>query len=434
MTQNEEWIRQLIRLTPQSPLLLGNQSGIGNFQETDDSITGSALRGAVAGPLLAQCTQENYLDDHAHCPDRDACPFWQLFGADEPRFGHAYPGKFGPVWPFPLTARSCKRYPGWPTGDQKKSSHGIVDTLFADLAYGLVSDPIFPQRAALQPDLGDGWSSAWQPELRRAHDVCRHEGCGEPLKPMPGYYAWNKSPQPAGTFRRSRATHVGINRARGVAQDELLFTQESLVQPDKAFVFFAEVDVPAEKKQALNEVLLGTHYVGRGRSRGLGEVVVSLEVDSAYPSLAQRLLDFTVTASAALKPYQQKDPQVKTDLAGQLFSLTLRTPAILHEGGRPLRVPEPHHLGLPDGVLTLRGWARTEVVGGWDNAANLPRRTQMAARAGSVFLYFAPPSVDKQQLTEALARLESNGIGEELARGYGRVTVCAPFHVLMAGI
>ncbi len=439
MSKATEWVRRLIRVTPHAPLLLGNQSGIGNFQETADFIPGNALRGAVAGRLLAQCTQEAYLEDHAHCPDRAGCSFWQVFGAMEPRFGPANPGKFGPVWPLPLTARTCKRHPGWP-GSGKKAGHGIIDTLFADFVYDLISDPTFPQRTLLQPELGAAWSAAWQPALRETYDACQFaaEGgpkCGQAMKPLPGqFYAWDGRPQPAYAFTRNRATHVGINRARGVAQDELLFTQDSLIKSADAFAFFAEVDVPAARQAALDEALLGRHFVGRGRSRGLGAVEITLENEPDFPSLASRLQDFSITAAAQLRPYRAQDGRVQTSLPGQLFSLTCRTPAILSDGGRPLRVPQLSQLGLPDGVFFLRAWARAEVVGGWDGAARLPRRTQMAVRAGSVFLYFAPQSVDTTQLTAALARIEQDGIGEAQtrARGYGRVTVCAPFHVMMS--
>lgn len=439
MSETIEWVRRLIRITPHAPLLLGNQSGISNFQETADYIPGNALRGAAAGRLLAQCTQEAYLEDHAHCPDREDCPFWQLFGGEEPRFGPANPGKFGPVWPLPLTARTCKRYPGWP-GSDEKAGHGIIDTLLADFIYDLISDPTFPHRPLLQPELGEAWSSAWQPALREAYDACQFAGdgevCGQPMKPLPGkFYAWDGRPQPAHVFTRSRATHVGINRARGVAQDELLFTQDSLIQSAKAFAFFAEIDVPAKRQALLAEALLGRHFVGRGRSRGLGEVAITLETEPKFPALASRLLDFNLAVSALLQPYQAEDTRVQTTLPGQLFSLTCRTPAILSDGGQPQRVPPPQQLGLPDGTLFLRAWARTEVVGGWNGAARLPRRTQMAVRAGSAFLYFAPQSVSQEALLAALARIEQAGIGEAQtrARGYGRVTVCAPFHVMMTG-
>jgi len=255
------------------------------------------------------------------------------------------------------------------------------------------------------------------------------------MSPANGFYAHDGAAfLPAKSFRRMRTTHVGINRARSVAQDELLFTQEALTVTRQATAFFAEIDVLAEQKAALLEALLGTHYLGRGRSRGYGQVVIATETGAPLPPLDDRLFDFQLTAVAALTPYQAIDARVQTTLPGQLFSLTLRTSAILQQGGQPLRVPTPEQAGLPAGTLLLRAWARTEQVGGWNSAAGLPRRTQVATRAGSVFLYFAPDGiVDRSQLIKALTCLETTGIGDERARGYGRVTCCAPFHVLQSG-
>lgn len=422
------------RIIPRSPLLLGDRSGFGNFQQTEDFIPGAAVRGAIAAALLDQCTQPDYLHDHASCPDKKNCPFWQLLGADEPHFGNAYPGQFGPVWPLPLTARTCKRYPGFPQADDLER-HGVVDHLFADFAYGLVSDPDFPGRERLQPQLGRSWSAAWQPHLRQVYDACQvmHAGqkCGKPLTLIEGYYAWDsgqREVRPVRPLSISRATHVGINRARSVAEDQLLFTQENITKRDEADAFFTRITVPTDKQVLLASALPGSHFVGGGRSRGLGQVEVAMQPTPHYPALSQRLQTFQFHTQKALRPYQQIDERVQTKLPGQLFSLTLRAPAILSDGLRPCRVPTPALLHLPAGVLLVQAWARMEQVGGWDNAARLPRRSQLATRAGSVFLYFAPDTIAMDTLQAHLEQLERDGIGGERERGYGEVTVCAAFH------
>ncbi len=422
------------RIIPRSPLLLGDRSGFGNFQQTEDFIPGAAIRGAVAAELLDQCARPDYLHDHASCPDKENCPFWQLLGSDEPHFGNAYPGQFGPVWPLPLTARTCKRYPGFPQADDLER-HGVVDHLFADFAYGLVSDPDFPGREQLQSQLGRSWSAAWQPQLRESYDACQvlHHGqkCGQPMTLIEGYYAWNsgqREVRPARPLSISRATHVGINRARSVAQDQLLFTQENISKRDESDAFFARVTVLAGKQALLANALPGAHFVGGGRSRGLGEVEITIQPAPHYPTLSQRLQAFQFHAHKALLSYQQQDKRVQPQLPGQLFSLTLRAPAILSDAARPCRVPTPAMLHLPEDVWLVRAWARMEEVGGWDSAARLPRRSQLATRAGSVFLYFAPHTIPMEALQARLEQLEQDGIGEERERGYGELTVCAAFH------
>lgn len=432
MTDSTMWVKYLIRLTPNAPLLLGDRSGFGQFQETADFIPGSAVRGAIAGQLLQSCTHPDYLHDHASCPARAECPFWQLFGQDEPYFGNAYPGTFGPVWPYPATARTCKRYPGWPTtADEQHQSHGITDMLFADFAYNLVSDPQFPGRSFLQPDLNEvHW---WPPHTREQQGICSAAGCGKSLQPATGYYAWQQNRTwPTKPLRVSQATHVGINRARSVAQDELLFTQES-IQQDGEHAFFSRVAAQTAKGQALQQLLSGSHFVGRGRSRGHGEVRISIEAGGKFPSLGVRLLDFKHKAEDALAIYQKENGRVSKTLPGQLFSLTLHAPAIFQTAGLPFRIPDAHFLGLPPEVIFLRAWARSEQIGGWDSAAQQPRRTQQAVQAGSVFLYFAPDeTVPLSQLTTHLETLEMEGIGLERERGYGEVMVSTPFHVAKA--
>jgi CRISPR-associated protein Csx10 len=224
---------------------------------------------------------------------------------------------------------------------------------------------------------------------------------------------------------------VGINRARGVAEDGLLFVQEIIEPAREGFAFYARVAVPQTEVDLLRPYLDGARYVvGRGRSRGLGAVEVAIRREGASsPDLQTRLADFQRAARAVRRFYAEQDPRIGLDTAGTLFSLTLRSPAIFERYGRPLLVPTPAMLGLPPEVRLVRAWARPETVGGWNAAAGLPRRTRLAARAGGVYLFWVPPSVDRSALMDCLNRLEVEGIGRERARGYGQVTVCAPFHV-----
>ena len=89
-------------------------------------------------------------------------------------------------------------------------------------------------------------------------------------------------------------------------------------------------------------------------------------------------------------------------------------------------------MGLPQGTLFLQSWARVEQTGGWHSGYQLPRRTRQAVVAGSVFLYFAPDAIPAAALTDALARLEGEGLGVERERGYGRMDICAAFHLAQA--
>ena len=409
----------LAHIRPESPLLLGEQSGAGNFQQSLDFIPGAVLRGAVAKRL-----RETAGDEAA-----DA-----FFAGEEAWFGNGYAGDSGLIFSMPATAVTCKRYPGFAEKDESKH-HGIYDSLLADFAYGLVSDPYFPARALMQPTLGGDWS-VWQPTIRKQLAVCRVKGCGESLetagKQGVNYYRWDNREEktlPTSGFVKSRATHVGINRARAVAEDALLFTQETLLPGEaKNKVFFAQLSIPTEKKVLLLSALEGEHFLGRGRSRGYGKVTVSTgRIRNELPPMATRLEGFAGGLKSALRPYFKADERVQTELPGLFFALTCRAPAILTDFGQPVRIPTPDMLGMPAGTVSVGGWARMEQVGGWHAAAGLPRRTQLATKAGSVFLYFVPDG-KIEDCVGWLEDLENAGIGEERARGYGAITVCAPFH------
>jgi CRISPR-associated protein Csx10 len=323
-----------------------------------------------------------------------------------------------------LTARTCKLYPGYDAGDGK-TYHGVYDAMLDQFVYGLLSDPEYPMRDRLQPALEGTWADLKEP----LDDAC--PVCGQALTPAEGTYVHGEGGVPgyAGRVSVRRATHVGINRARAVAEDGLLFTLETIEPLSAGALFHAQVVTPQACAAVLREHLEGEGYVGRGRSRGLGRVELWVHQErEPGDGLARRLENFERAVNSVLAPYTSQDRQIEPSLPGALFSVTLRSPAILESFGRPLARLNPEKLGLPE-VALLQAWARTEVVTGWDGAARLQRRTRLGLQAGSVFLYWIPPEADRESATRQLKKIELEGVGEERARGYGQVAVCAPFHV-----
>lgn len=421
----------ILEITPDTELSLGNATSTGNFQETLNHIPGSMLRGATAASVMETCCRTKNPHGREPCEDRATCDFWQLFGADEPLFGAAYPSSRPPVFPPPLTGRTCKSKPGIDYDERSNKTHGMHDVLLVELAYDLITDTAFPERPTLLPQLGNVMPvrAAWLPERRRAADVCAVTDCGdivEPLKPTAFYNHIHRTgsiTDYSNTFDTKRMTHVGINRARAIAADGLLFNQGRI----EAKNFYALVSVSDGQVERLKVALDGDHFIGRGRSRGTGRVTMAL-TDLAYPTVAERLTVFNEAWRETVGAYTQHDSRVALADGGHLFSLTLRSPAIFAECGIPQRVPTAAMLGLPTEVTQLRAWARTEVVGGWNQAAGLPRRTQMATRTGSVFVYYAPASIPFATLVSHLEAIENNRIGLDRERGYGVVTVCAAIH------
>lgn len=406
-----------LKITPQTPLLLTGKTAVSNFQQSQTFIAGGTLRGAIGTKLIQQSEAR----------------FEALFAGEEPYFGNAYYGGGCPIWPFPLTARTCKRFPGFSQG-QDDDHHGVVDLLAADFAYDIVSDPqpfsgdTPMSRKKLQPNIGDWFIIKRQ---GAAAELGKCSVCGKPRQPAAGTYfagghrSFNNEPAPV-----ARKTQVAINRARAVAQDSLLYTQERLDVVNQE-AFYACVTLPEDRVDVLGEAIEGVFYIGRGRSKGNGRIVIEIIAAPEFPALSDRMLDFNARLQDAFLPYAKAYPdKVTAKMPGTFFSLTLRTQAILQHAGRPLRAPSSRMLNLSQAahIYPVRTWARMENVGGWDSAARLPRRRELGVRAGSVYLFWADEAVEQTVLETELRQLELSGIGSARERGFGQLTVCAPFH------
>jgi len=418
-----------VQIEQHEPLLLGDASGTGPYQETADYIPGGVVRGAVAERLLAGCTSRGHLDDHRGCPDRAGCPFWGVLGGvvgPEPLFGNAYPAQTGPAYPFPATARTCKRHPGFTNPkakDRCEEHHEVFDTLVRQFVYELVSDPQFPHRERLLPELGRRWARL----AGHYEPCCPKPECGAGVVQAEGYYAAPRD-EPGYAERPwlGRATHVGINRERGVAEDALLFTQET-IQPRDGVSFWARVVADPAYVETLEKVLFGEHEIGRGRSRGMGKVAISAGTVEGIYTVADRVELFDAAVKGEIARYGQQAGE------GTYLALTLRADAVLTRAGLPASRPEPEDLELPADTVRVRAWARTTVAGGWHGAARMPYRTRQAVERGAVYLFHAPGGIDQDRLVGRLEELERTGIGEWRERGCGQVTVCAPFHYRLMG-
>jgi CRISPR-associated protein Csx10 len=421
----------MVTVRLRTPLSIGDESGTGNFEQVVDYVPGTVLRGAVGKQLLeSSCTRRDHMRDHRGCPDRDTCAFWRVFGGkDAPQFGHAYPATRRWGFPFPATARTCKYHPGYYHVDANPEGHGVFDNLIEQFLYDVASDPSFPHRSALMPALNDDRAMLPAPYA----PSCRHPNCQGPPKPASGYYILEEGgPAFAPRPTISRATHVGINRARGVAEDALLFTLEA-IEPSPDVEFRSRLIYDDAYADALSDAfhLDGTtqFYIGRGRSRGLGHVEVGVIRAPGFPALDDRLARINRQIKRGLSAYHQADERVPEGFPGRFFSLTLRAAAILVGlDGTPALWPDLTSVGLGD-ARPLRAWARTTRLGGWDAAAGLPRPTQQAVEPGSVYLFYVPlGAMERSVLIERLEALDCGGLGADRERGYGQVTVCAPFH------
>ncbi|MFH1634281.1 MAG: hypothetical protein ABIG63_09780, partial [Chloroflexota bacterium] len=163
-----------VTIASKTPLHLGDQSGFGNFEQTTAFIPGAAIRGALAQKVL----------DEGRSGGHD---FEELLGEDDIFFGPAYPGQAAPVHPFPLTARTCKYYPGIPSSQDKpwEIKHGVYDILIERFLYELLVDSRFPGRDVWLPEFKEKLP-ALQQTLGENCPRCSSEKVS--LEPASGYY------------------------------------------------------------------------------------------------------------------------------------------------------------------------------------------------------------------------------------------------------
>ena len=374
--------------------------GAGEYLFTQRHIPGSALRGALAEVCIAQGMQPE--------PGSD---FETLFeGPAAVRFEPAYPAKSNRWgYPFPLTARRCKHHGGFPSEDAKTEEaarfHGVFDTLVSQIVF----------EAYLE--------AGKLPCIEKA--LCPH--CWEGVTPAAGVYTWRGGvdgrPGPAATPLK-RHTHTAINRERSVAEDNMLFTVET-IEPET--LLQGCMWVPPQYEQTVKAALCRIEHLGRGATRGQGNVAIEL-TSSVVPGDTQARITALNKCFADEVAYYAALAGDTLPLTERLyFTLDLLSPAVL--GISATATLAPPDLGLTTPTTLIRRFVVPETIGGWWNVARLPYATALAAKTGSLFLYAAPANVDLAQLSAELDALRATGIGRYRERGYGAVMACAPFHL-----
>lgn len=136
-------------------------------------------------------------------------------------------------------------------------------------------------------------------------------------------------------------------------------------------------------------------YIGKGSSRGLGEVeVVKAEVSESSSRI---------------------------DGVKDTFTVTLLSDAILMDkDSRFLRTLTGEYLGM--NVEVEKAFARTKDLTLWNSAADLPRESVIAIVAGSCFA-FKFNSNPSEDIKEKLTSIELEGIGIRREQGFGEVKI-----------
>lgn len=376
-----------LRLYPEQPLHL------------DDPvlIPGRAVRGAVAAVLLRGCIPGDLHDDGPCSP---ACQFWPLFGARTLiRFGDAHTTAADDAAPFLLTARTCSVRPGFVSGGQ----HGVIDTL--------VRGWLFEEAA--------GTAAIFAPfEMRCAV-------CGAELRYCEGLLArhtdrhYGEVGIPTTLIRTE---HRPVNRSHRAGLDA--FEQSGALLARSA-CYAARLTVPDSLDAPLRAVLNKGLTIGGRRTRGMGMVRAELvpRPDPTH-SLQERIAAFNRALRAENRFYTTMGVEPLPDDGSWYFTLDFPAGIILNTARQPSLLAEVKALR---NVRIMRQWLRSGISNGRNTATGMLTPGHLVF--AGVILCRVLPEEDRMMLEQALAYLETHGLGTDRDRGYGEVTVCDPFHL-----
>jgi len=422
-------LRVNVRL--QSPLLAGDPFPGPYGERSVPYLPGAVLRGALGARLVEEC-------GHSEHNGTEGCDYAKIFGPwPPPRFSPCYPATEGIPAPFPATARTCKNYPG--LTDLEDPKHGVWDCLF--------STYLIEQRIKLG-----------KPIQNPACSICSAD-----LEPIQGFYEHGLDGK---RYRRRawirRVSRTAIDRARGTAADEMLYTLEFIsermatgrrgtdgheVLRDTQLVGVVTTD---EARASLLARRLGEiRRLGGDTGSGLGVVTVqvrplrtpqSVLADESITALSVAAKDGNGTEALegsgliqrlALFNHAFRASHGADDLwpAGSLFfTIDLLSETIWFDRGLASDV-------LPldlYGASLVRSFSSARVMSGWNNASGTMRAPRRAIAAGSVFLYRFDKAADcakLRALLEGLSSLQSEGWGDDRERGFGYLDICSKFHM-----
>jgi CRISPR-associated protein Csx10 len=421
-----------LNLTAVSPLAI----------RADHAPDGVASASYIAGSALVGSLAATYRLFH----NDSAETFEDLFLRERVLYPNLYPATFEnayiqnaqaqPVYPSPLTARTCKRHEGFrdsPDDGFGDERHGVRDSLFDRALFKLA-------RKA-----NNGRNTDKLLKILDSQKDCKV--CGKPMKHFSAFY--RRNPQKAEQMMVATAhtrvqTHTGINRATGTVQEGILYSREVFQEQTR---FWGMVKVPEELAERFTDFVRqvgksGLLRIGTGRSRGLGKVELSaLPLDEepyGFEAFRQRLQAFDrAFQEQAEKIKQAQKIELALEPGHFYFALTLHAPAILRDellryrGSLDKRTLAElmKSAELPaDSFQEIYLAAETRRVTGWNELWGTPRVHEFAIGTGSVF-FFASRIGANETLLRELFRLEQEGIGQRRAEGFGRLCVSDPFHL-----
>lgn len=380
-----------VRVTARSPLAFAERKPGAQFRDSQPYVPGAAIFGAL-GRYLAE---EGRFDE----------AFLRRL-----RCHNAYPAREGDQWvrPVPLTALQPKGKP----------DAQVIDALVERVC--------------------------WEQQQPAALIYLPTDDDGRPYE-MPGwrFYALDGGAPVERRVSQRVLTRVAINRQRGTAEDQRLYSPLVLTEStynrkaDKIEQsrFLGSITVNPVDAATLTKLLPQLRYLGGRQSTGLGAVTVEpVHVPGAEPSLVERIEQLTTRFQQQAALYQRLGGKPwNTAIAPRsIFTVNLLSDTILLEQGwLPTQVLSEAMLKELTGIEAslLRSFTRTLTVGGWATLWQQPKATNLAVGMGSLYVFQTTEALTEAQCLR-LEQVELDGIGERQQEGFGQVRICDAFHLI----
>ncbi|OZM56252.1 hypothetical protein CIB95_12575 [Lottiidibacillus patelloidae] len=402
----------LITLETASPLVLSNRpsSGDSSVFHSLEYIPGASIRGAFI-QLMKQL--DKYQDEVAVTKEVK-----DLFVEEGYRFGNFHPANSSLL---PLTAVSCKQFPGFVSEDFEKN-HGVRDSLL------------------------DNYLNT--KEYNSASFECNHETeggkvCQSPLLPydrpitaLEDYQLEGFLYQDARLVNKLQTGHIAIDPITQTNKKGHIFFENTI---DIEEIFEGIIEVPREHKAVFENVMNinATLRVGSKRTSGFGMLNVTncQEVNERIPtegnpslnkSLEERWKDFQSLC-------REKNVIKQDEFA---FSITCMSDAILKDNWFRYRtdltkdlLENYTNLTIPDFTLEY-SQVSTKQISGWNQMWKTALDDEVGIKVGSSYLFKSKEGSDEEWI-DLLGKIENMPIGERTYDGFGTVFVCHPFHLQM---
>ncbi len=233
-------------------------------------------------------------------------------------------------------------------------------------------------------------------------------------------------------------TRVAINRRRGTAEDQRLYSLLALneVTEQQPTRFCGSLVCPTGKAIEMQAALEALTHLGARQTTGLGAVQVTLSagVHTFEPvaEIQRRVQAMTTRFQQQAALYEKLGGAPWPITAETIFTVNLLSDAILlAQGWVPTHELSADMLAEATGIKAhlIRAFTTTSIVGGWNVSWQRPKASDVAVTMGSLFVFQADGPLNHDQY-RALTQLQLDGIGERRAEGYGQIRICDEFHLM----